>query len=356
MGSKNDISEKIKNRINLKNVLLYTNATPIKFKDSLGYRCLYCSKQFPEPIDLKRHTLNEHNDDDLIKQVSQRFCEQVIKLDITLLNCALCDTDFNQLNDLMAHLKCKHSKIIYTDVKNWILPFKFDSSELRCCICGTTFATFKLLLEHTNKHYPNYVCEVCGVGYITDTLRRRHLKRHGDGEYKCDQCDKVFTSAQNRILHVRRTHLGLTKRNICHFCDERFADYWRKIDHMVKEHGLPPVVLKCQACDRTFTNQRKLNKHTKKDHLLERKHKCTECEMRFFGKNSLQKHMTKHTGLRQYQCDVCLKFYGRKQTLKEHMRIHANDRRFSCVHCGQAFVQKCSWKSHMKSKHGEDIS
>ncbi|XP_052745813.1 uncharacterized protein LOC128199619 [Bicyclus anynana] len=349
------LSETKKNQHNLRTILLNSNANPIRCKDSLGYGCAFCPDQFQAPTDLKKHFLDEHNNDRLIKVVAAKLFEHVVKLDITYLNCALCSKDIPKLDDLMAHLKNDHSKEIYVDIKNAIVPFKFDTPELRCAVCSAEYLNFKLLQEHMNSHFGNYICPVCGRGFMTERLLGTHVSRHKNGEHKCEDCGKVFGSKANLREHQKRTHLGLSKRNKCLICNERFLDYWKKVDHMVKMHGAPPVNIKCQACDRTFQNQRALSRHTKKDHLLERKHKCAECEMRFFSTSSLQRHMAKHTGLRQFRCDVCFKAYGRKNTLREHMRIHADDRRFACVHCGQAFVQKCSWRSHMRSKHGEEV-
>ncbi|CAG5057450.1 unnamed protein product [Parnassius apollo] len=353
--SNSDLSEAKKNQHNLSIILLNSNANPIRCKDSFGYGCAFCPKQFPQPTNLKKHFLEEHNSDRLIKYMSSKLFENVVKLDITYLCCALCDTDFLQLDDFVHHLKNGHDKDLYIDIKSQILPFRFDTPELKCAICSTEFATFKLLQEHMNTHFRNYPCEICGGSYVTERLLQGHVKRHGNGEYKCTQCDKTFTSEHKRREHEHRTHLGFNKRNKCQICNERFLDYWKKIDHMVKVHGAPPVVLKCQACERTFNNQRALSRHKKKDHLLERRHNCSECEMKFFSSSCLQKHMAKHTGLREYMCDVCHKSYGRKNTLREHMRIHADDRRFKCEHCGQGFVQKCSWRGHMRSKHGENV-
>ncbi|XP_045781393.1 zinc finger protein 808-like [Maniola jurtina] len=335
-------SDTKKNQHNLKTILLNSNASPIRCKDSLGYVCAFCPDQFLIPTDLKKHFLDEHNNDRLIKVVAGKLFEHVVKLDITYLNCALCSKDIPKLEDLMAHLKYEHGKEMYLDIKNAIVPFKFDTPELRCAVCSAEYLNFKLLQEHMNSHFGNYICPVCGRGFMTERLLGTHISRHNNGEHKCEDCGKVFGSKANLREHQRRTHLGMSKRNKCLVCNERFLDYWKKIDHMVKVHGAPPVNIKCQACDRTFQNQRALARHTKKDHLLERKHQCAECEMRFFSTSSLARHMAKHTGLRQFRCDVCFKAYGRKNTLREHMRIHADDRRFACTHCGQAFVQKCS--------------
>lgn len=334
--------------------MLHSNASAVRSKLSHGYSCAFCAEQFALPADLKKHSLQEHNNDKLIKVMASRMLEHIVKLDITALACALCNINLRTLDELIKHLKEEHSKTVYTEVKSQILPFRFDTDELRCSVCTVQFSTFKLLQEHMSTHFPNYLCSICGAAFVTERLRSGHEKRHGDGEHKCEECEKTFSTPQKKRMHKMRTHLGFGKRNKCHFCDEKFMDYWKKMSHMVKEHGLPPVVLKCKACERTFNNQRALAYHTKKDHLLERKHKCSECDMSFFGIGRLKEHMTKHTGLRQFKCEICFKEYGRRHTLREHMRIHANDRRFVCTHCDQSFVQKCSWRSHMRSKHGVD--
>ncbi|XP_013163726.1 PREDICTED: zinc finger protein Xfin-like isoform X4 [Papilio xuthus] len=355
VSSKNLLTEAKKNQHNLSLILLNSNANPIRCKDSQGYGCAFCTKQFPQPTILKKHFLEEHNSDRFIKFMSSKVFENVVKLDITYLSCALCDTEFLQLNDFIKHLKSTHKKEVYEDVKSEILPFRFDTPELRCAICSTEYTTFKILQTHMNQHFSNYTCKICAGGFVTERLLQGHIKRHGNGEYKCTQCDKPFPTLKKREEHVQRVHLGLNKRNKCKHCDERFVDYWQKVNHMVKMHGEPPVVLKCQACERTFNNQRVLSRHHKKDHLLERRYPCLECDMKFFTRSALIKHMAKHTGLRQYTCDICHKSYGRKNTLREHLRIHADDRRYKCEYCGQGFVQKCSWRGHMRSKHGEKV-
>ncbi|VVC98043.1 unnamed protein product [Leptidea sinapis] len=335
----------VKHQRNLNIILLNSNATPIRNKDTSGYGCSFCPMQFPEATELKKHFLNEHNSDSLIKYMSPRLFEHVVKLDITYLNCALCDKDIPDLDELIRHLKIDHGKALYTDVKTPLLPFKFDTPELRCAVCSAEYLKFKLLQEHMNSHFGKFTCDKCGRAFMTEKRLACHVKIHEESDFKCNQCDKVFSNQLYLRDHQRRTHLGFSKRNKCPMCDERFTDYWKRVDHMVKVHNAPRVILRCSACERTFDNQRALSRHTKKDHLLERRHKCQECDMKFFSTGSLKRHMAKHTGLRLFQCDVCFKSYGRKNTLREHLRIHADDRRFACVHCGQAFVQKCDENS-----------
>lgn len=339
-----------KNVYNLRSILLHSNANP--FLNFFKSSCCFCTKKFKLPANLKKHCIEEHNSDALITSRAEKMFKDLVKLDTTKLNCNLCCTDIDTLHNLMKHLKAIHNLPVFPDATNFIVPFKFDTEKLICALCSFEFSSFKLLLDHMQTHYRNYVCKICSAGFIHTNGYLKHFKRHG--EFKCPQCDKVFTRHEYRQNHYKRIHLSIKPRR-CRFCDQRFDDYWKRMAHMVEKHGLPPTTVTCKACEKTFDDPGKLGVHMKKDHLMERRHKCTECEMSFFTASLLKKHMPKHSDLKKFKCDVCKKAYARKHTLREHMRIHVNDRRFACQICGQAFVQKCSWRLHMKSKHDEVV-
>lgn len=342
----------MKHQENLKNILLYSNASIIRGKVNEGYGCNFCSERYPKPGDLKSHFLDQHSDINALRL--PKLFEYSLKLDITDLKCKICGESYSKLNDFTHHLRDEHEKNIFIDNNSQIIPFKFDSAALRCAICETEFTNFKILLEHMHVHFRNFVCEVCNAGFVTKRLLVGHRRRHGTGNYKCVYCSKTFSSDQKKRDHEQRIHLGLKKRNKCKFCDEKFADYWSKMDHLVKVHGVPQVVLKCQACERTFKNQRALNRHVKKDHLLERRHVCSVCDMEFYLKNRLEDHMIAHTGVKKFQCYVCTRWYATNKSLRYHLRSHADDRQFSCDICGQAFAQKRNLTSHLLSKHNQE--
>uniref|UniRef100_A0A2A4K6A2 C2H2-type domain-containing protein n=1 Tax=Heliothis virescens TaxID=7102 RepID=A0A2A4K6A2_HELVI len=308
------------------------------------------------PGDLKTHTLLLH--DDKAKKGFMKgypLTNYVVKLDVTGLKCELCGMDIDGLESIMDHLENEHKKVIHRDIKNHILPFKFDGDSLNCALCPKSYARFKLLQEHMNVHYRNFVCDICHAPFVNRRTLHSHLGRHKQGDFSCDFCPKIFDTQGKKLCHEKFVHIGDHRRNKCAHCGERFTNYAKKNEHMVEVHGAEPLVLKCLACDKTFSRRDRLSRHIKRDHLLERKNECPHCDMKFYGKKELDMHMAKHTGAKPYKCDVCLKAYGRKNTLREHLRIHADDRRFKCDKCGQAFVQKCSWKNHMRSKHDEAV-
>ncbi|CAK1554350.1 unnamed protein product [Leptosia nina] len=327
----------------------WSNATPIRCHTDKGYACCFCDQQFLDPADLKDHTTQIHRGNTAITKKSD-LTGYHVKLDITGLRCA-CAEYFDTLEAFIEHLLTEHKVKYYTRIKNHIVPFKFDTEELRCYICSNKFCTFKMLLCHMNIHIRNYVCTICDAGFVYVKQLKNHSGIHKTGSFKCGHCEKSFTTLQKCRYHTDYVHKPRCA-NKCGFCGESFRLHSQKKTHQRKEHGILSEN-RCTACDRSFSTQRNYRIHMQRDHLMERRHGCKQCDMRFYTTSQLKDHMVKHNiGLRVFQCDVCLKSYGRKTTLKEHLRIHADDRRYKCDLCGQAFVQKCSWRGHMSSKHG----
>lgn len=341
-----------KHRWNIIELMKNSNATPIKNHKGIGYTCCFCNREFPEAADLKKHTLENH-DSDTYKKASflkrMNMSRYHVKLDITNLKCKLCDTAIEDLEKLMKHLIDNHKKIIHMDIKNHILPFKFETDTLKCFMCDSVFHKFKVLHEHMGVHYRNYTCDTCGVSFVNFNSLANHKLSHKTGRFPCRYCDVVLDT----IVKKRNHEKGHTLKHKCVYCPETFKDYRQKEDHLVKLHNLKVAESKCQACGKVYSNRKLLQVHIKQVHLMFRPHKCTECDMKFFSDYELKRHVVKHTKLRQFKCPVCLKSYPRKRTLVEHLRIHNNDRRYRCELCGQAFVQKCSLRGHIKSKHRE---
>ncbi|CAF4888784.1 unnamed protein product [Pieris macdunnoughi] len=339
-----------KHWVNIREILKWSNATPIRSYGGRGYLCCYCSKQFVDPRDLRAHTSQSHigiNDACFTKKAHLNgYC---IKLDITELFCNICGESIDNVELLLDHLSKYHSIQIYTDIKNLIVPFKFNSEELQCCICDEKFGAFKVLLAHMNDHIRNYVCEVCDAGFVNVKQLRGHAEIHKTGSHKCEQCGKVFSTMRSCSFHMNRVHRR-TFVYKCGHCSQSFKESRQKQKHQLEVHGVGAVIT-CEYCERCFKNQTTYKIHVNRDHLKLRKFACTMCEMRFYKCSDLHDHMVRHTGERVYKCEICQKAFARRKTLREHTRIHLDDKRFKCEHCDKGFVQKCNLRTHLLNKH-----
>ncbi|XP_075989290.1 uncharacterized protein LOC142985169 isoform X8 [Anticarsia gemmatalis] len=346
------------NEHNILQILSYTNSTLIDRKDDTGYYCYYCNTNYKDPAILKQHTLETHSNEGKTKKYFEKTKNkrlQPAKLDITGLICNICNKNIDSLEKCFNHLNNDHKKIIHIDVKNLILPFKFETEKLFCCICSNSYHNFRTLLVHMHVHYRNYICEICDAGFVTESTLATHSFIHKTCNLKCNTCSKVFETVSRRQYHEKTKHRDKLLLYKCGYCIERFDDYYKKNRHLSTVHGINKSI-NCGACDKVFKCKKSLGVHMKKHHLMQRDFKCPDCD-RFFCTNSqLKLHMVMHSGVKKFECDLCSKLFARKHTLVEHIRIHNNDRRFKCEVCGQAFIQKCSWRAHMQNKHGESTS
>ncbi|XP_030033820.1 zinc finger protein 845 isoform X7 [Manduca sexta] len=341
-------------RQNLREILMCSNATPIRRYSGIGYTCCYCEEQYPRAADLKQHTLSSHTDIFRANfMTSMSLYEFVVKLDITDLCCTICNRNINTFSLLINHLTKIHKKTIYTNIKSRIVPIRFNNDMLQCDICLSEFNNLKLLLTHMHTHYKNHVCTICEAGFMTNNALHFHSAIHKVGEFQCDHCTKVFKTYTKKVNHQTSVHTRRVNPYKCGYCLESFNDYNKRLKHLQEMHGMKLRTYPCLACDKNYNRKKDLTTHTNRDHLMLRPHKCPECDKSFYRMTMLKYHMVQHSGERNFQCGVCQKWYTLKKTLRMHMRIHENDRRFKCEHCGQAFIQKCSWRAHMKSKHGD---
>lgn len=125
---------------------------------------------------MKEHTLVLHESDkpDCLRILS--LSKYIVYLDITDLECRLCNISIFNLKDLLYHLKVDHEEIIHTDIKNHIIPFSF-TNNLQCVVCSNSFVVFEDLLEHMSMHYQNYSCDLCeDTWFVNRSLLLDHKK------------------------------------------------------------------------------------------------------------------------------------------------------------------------------------
>nr|XP_034837898.1 PR domain zinc finger protein 5-like [Maniola hyperantus] len=329
-----------------------TGICPFRWMKNL-FICIYCDRQFTDPALLRHHHNLEHASQTSaqVKAAMPKLKKhELIKVDVTDLNCKLCVTKANSFDDLKLHLIDEHNFNSDLKTEDGVLPFKISKNNFPCVICDERFDEYKTLNHHMNVHYQNFICEQCGSGFITPDRLRTHAFSHETGTFPCESCDKVFRSMNAKNEHNASVHKKV-KRHRCPYCPEMFRNYFQRNKHISIIHGMKLKEFKCSVCPRVFTTSGKLGYHVQTVHLKIKRHACKVCEWKFYSTTELKDHMVRHGGERKYKCNVCAKAYARKYTLREHMRIHENDRRFVCTICGGSFVQKCTLKHHVRVNH-----
>eukprot|EP00095_Tigriopus_kingsejongensis_P010655 maker-scaffold627_size122700-snap-gene-0.38 protein:Tk10655 transcript:maker-scaffold627_size122700-snap-gene-0.38-mRNA-1 annotation:"zinc finger protein 347-like" len=97
---------------------------------------------------------------------------------------------------------------------------------------------------------------------------------------------------------------------------------------------------KCNDCNKVFTRICYLKQHNKSFHNGEKPYKCAQCGKRFPVEMLYQEHLAKHAGDKPYKCDVCPKQFNHKTDLRRHMCLHTGEKPFSCDVCGKGFIRE----------------
>jgi len=78
--------------------------------------------------------------------------------------------------------------------------------------------------------------------------------------------------------------------------------------------------------------------------LLDRKHQCKWCSLRFYTKSQLKQHETTHANS-VLVCPVCDKQFVHKDRLSGHMKCHMEPS-LECKVCGKKFKRLCNLYNH----------
>nr|XP_049704098.1 zinc finger and SCAN domain-containing protein 12 isoform X8 [Helicoverpa armigera] len=311
---------------NLTTLLKYTNATPFKDRNDAGYICAYCFKTYPDPDILRTHTHNDHAKEKPSYKSGSGMASFVAMLDIVDLKCILCEQNMESIRSATEHLVTVHDKKYYLGVTDYFQPFKLtNEQQINCCLCNEVFHNMKLLMQHMNVHYRNFICTTCGAGFVNSFRLNRHETTHvkKKSSYPCRHCGQVFAAESKKKAHVNTEHKGIAGHSVCQICKARFKNYYQKTRHMIQVHNAEGI--KCDLCDKKFNLKSNLMLHMRSVHLKERPYECSVCSMGFF----IKRHMIGH-----------------------FMATHTNERKFKCEVCGKAYATQNSKRKHMKKNHG----
>lgn len=231
----------------------------------------------------------------------------------------------------------KEVKEKVNDTKNGSasLPGKTKSNEqvFKCTECDYQGHKKKRLSEHMGRVH----------GLLIDG------KDAQNSSYVCDLCEKTFVFEKDLNRHKKIVHHG--QIFTCQFCFKSYKSKYVYDRHLATHaEGYIQPKFKCQICEREFTTKFSLSSHIKSDHLgVKKTYSCPICSKTFSQIRSYRQHANVHAGIRPYVCEICGKSFTYDKSLKEHRYMHDTIRRFSCTVCGKSFRQQTCLLIHMKT-------
>ena len=187
--------------------------------------------------------------------------------------------------------------VVKCDVKTHTVGIKkhyknTSGRKHKCKECAfVTDSSAKLNTHHKDNHQP-VKCDVCKELFNTPSTLARHVYKHRELKFKCEQCGKRFPFEGDRDLHLN------THRTIKSF---RCAN---------------------PSCNKSYFSKGELDKHAKTHDNIT--WKCKHCMYTNSDERNLKSHMRVHSALKRYLCPTCLQLFKYDTQLRRHLPCKSN--------------------------------
>ncbi len=154
-------------------------------------------------------------------------------------HCSFCDNSLYQPTYCTVH---ELTSFISHRMDSW----RYSTDEFRCEQCDKTFSTKKIL----NRH-----------------IRELHISKLIGGEIPCDKCGKTFSRQSNLIRHIAAVHSESDQqknyKHCCHVCGAKFKQKCHLNEHSLIHIGVRHI---CSHCGHSFSRAQSLKLHISTHH------------------------------------------------------------------------------------------
>ncbi|XP_021949963.1 protein suppressor of hairy wing isoform X1 [Folsomia candida] len=259
-----------------------------------------------------------------------------------LYSCPTCLQDFPSNELLKRHRRQFHGEYI---------PYQMKGSNI----------DFDSLIENAKK----YECPVCHELLHRFDLHTHVSEHNVENPWKCPSCPQEFSTLADYTRHKILLHTQRLKHP-CSVCNKEFRSSYHVRRHQVVIHSVRSDKLiitddSSSEAENQDTDDNDDNCVTKTDKTLKkdtppkrRRHKCTECEKKYFRLDQLVEHLITHGIGEKFQCEICGRDFTHNSSRKRHMLLHADINQHRCREddCEKAFSRKDHLVRHMDTIHG----
>lgn len=125
---------------------------------------------------------------------------------------ASCSLEFQTKEEARRHMISQHWSELQEEFGLNLRKKLVKKGEYECQICRTVLSTANSLKQHIAIRHTSepkqFLCSDCGASFICSKYLRRHEKVHSEqtDSFKCQQCGKGFTRRSSWKRHVQLVH------------------------------------------------------------------------------------------------------------------------------------------------------
>ena len=107
---------------------------------------------------------------------------------------------------------------------------------------------------------------------------------------------------------------------------------------------------RCTSCNIRFTTKRSRTRHMQETHGQELRFPCPQCLKSFSRKVQLNDHINTHHGSLVLQCDSCPQQFSSSSAFNTHYnRFHATSYKYKCIRCQKPFSIRYYFQRHIQT-------